>query len=457
MRRVRIVWLVFCLPIFSSAVWAQQRIEYPASSYSGSREGLIYDLKHPDSFRRRQAAELAGRNRLREVLPQLTELQKDPEAEVRRAMVSSLDSLLDARAGATLAVMLEDGDRDIRQKAIRALVNVYLGQDSSSLGSAMRHVGAVFNPRVDANNSVIEPDVEVAPGVIPGLARCLRDPYPPIRKDAAQALGILRGKAAVEEMARASREETDKAVLKEQLRSFAKLGDPAPAPQAMALLRHEDPSIQEEAIFTLGALRDKSAVAELTQIYQSGTGERRRILRVIPASRSDLLVIRSLQAMAMIGAAESRNLFSEALTHVDSRYRQAGAEGLARIRTPDLAPTLVTLKAREQSNDAKMAMSFALFRAGQKENLEELVAAAAGGQEDSAGYLAEFQGPEVPMLYPFLGSENAKTRAVAAEVIGLTGDASALPQLEPLTKDRDVQVLAAAVKAQRRIQARSRK
>jgi len=67
------------------------------------------------------------------------------------------------------------------------------------------------------------------------------------------------------------------------------------------------------------------------------------------------------------------------------------------------------------------------------------------------------KGAEVPLLYRFLSNENPKIRARVAEILGLIGDLSSIPRLEPLTNDKDTQVLAAAVRAQRRIQARFKK
>lgn len=431
---------------------AQERVDIPAVGYSASREGLIYDLKHPDAFRRKQAVELIGRNRILEALDPVLAVASDPEVEVRRAVVVAFQGLLDVRAGKTLADMLHDTDTMVRQKAIRALIDTYLGQNASSLGTAVKKVGSIFNPRVDTNNDIIEPDLIIPSEVISALADCLKDANNGIRRDAAQALGILRGDKAVPDMVAALKAESDKNVIKEIIRSFSKIGNATPGNELLHFTQFNDTSIEEEAIMALGILKVEGAVERLTRIYKSGSAERRRILGIIPASRSDLLNVRALQALSQIGSSQSKEVFFEVLTHADPGYRQAGAEGLARLKAVDNTQDVLAARQKETKDNPRMAQDFALFRFGKGEFLDELVAGMDGGNEFAYSYLMELKDGEVNSLYRFLDHESPKIRARMAEILGHIGNESTLAKLEPLTNDRDSQVLAAAVKAQRRLQ-----
>lgn len=419
-------------------------------------DGLLYDLKSPDAFRRRDAVQTLGERKTSAAVPDLVRLVDDPSIDVRRALVRTLGALDDLRCGPALANMLSDSDGDVRKAAVRAIVDIYLGKEGIGVTAVPKRTGSYFNPGLEEKaDLVIEPSVHVDPKVISALGDRLRDEDRAIRQDAARALGILRGRAAVPAMIECLKAEKEKAVILALIESLYKIGDSSVGADLVPFIYHEDKTIHDQAILAVGILRSKEAAGDLTKLYESNVEERRTIFKIIPVSGSDDLQIRSLESLARIAAPESKTIFVAALTHADSRYRQAGAEGLARMGDKSEVTEVSRLRMRETKENARLALSFALFRMGRREYLDDLVHAAGEGSDQADSYLLELHKNEVSLLYPYLEDASPKARARVADALGLIGDEQALKHLDPLTQDTHSDVLSSAVRAIRRIQART--
>jgi HEAT repeat protein len=419
-----------------------------------SVESFIEDLKSPDPALRREAAKVLGDNRITSAVPKLMEAAGDPEKDVRKEVLVALDKIRDPQAIPTYINLLNDPVKDIRKRSLAALINSYIIKETGLVAGTKRVIDVV-NPFSSADDDlIIEPYTEVDPAVITAVKGWLPLLDSDLREAAAKALGILRGRAALPDMVTALKRENDGAVKVALIKSFYKIGDPSVGPELLPLIRDPNKSVHDEAISTIGLLRTREAVPELTRIYESGVEERKKILKIIPASGLEDLQLKALRALSLIADPGSKDLFAKALRHPSSGFRQAGAEGLARIPDPALATEVNRERLREKDGGVKLAESFVLYRMGRKEHLDDLVNSLTKMtlRNQAEAYLLEFSKKEQEELYPYLGSSSAKVRERLCSVLGQIGDPSTLPQVEPLARDKNSDVAEAANQAVRRIQ-----
>lgn len=421
-------------------------------------ETLIHDLKNPDTKRRREAARALGDNRVRSAVPALMEAAGDQDADVRREVVQALDKIRDPQAIPTLVKASNDGSREVRRRSLAAMVDLYIVRETGFVAGTKK-VADFLNPFSEENDSLrVEPYTTVDPTILKALRERLSDADNEVREDAAKGLGILGAKEALSDMSAALKTERDPAVKVALIRSFYKIGDPSVGPDLIPLIRDPEKKVHDEAIQTIGLLRVKEAVPELTHIYESGVEERRKIFKVVPASGLDDLQLKALQALAMIADKPSEENFMKALRHPGNGFRQAGAEGLARLapQNPEQITEVSRQRIAEKDNDAKLALSFVLYRMGRKEYLEDLVSGLdrRGQRSQAEAYLLEFSKAEQKDLYRYLSSPNSKVRERVVAVLGQIGDEETLTQIQPLARDRDSSVVSAVNQATRRLNSR---
>ena len=304
----------------------------------------------------------------------------------------------------------------------------------------------------DASNT--GSDASVSPSVIEALSQRLRDDDRDTRESAAKSLGTLQGHAALPAMLRSLKQEQEKSVLLALVRSIGRIGDRDVAGDLIPLVYHQDKGVRDEAIDALGFLRNPVAVPDLTKLYETDAEQRRKLIGIIPLGSSDDLQVKAFEALTSIGSAGSKKIFAAAIAQPDQRYRQAAAEGLARIGETEFVTAVSRQRLIENKDGPRMAQSFALFRMGRREYLEDLIRGLEDGNEQAFSYLLEFKRAEVPLLYPFLESSNARVRSKVAEALGWIGNAEALKRLDPLAADPNSDVVSSSVQAIHRINAR---
>lgn len=419
-----------------------------------SVDGLIFDLKHPEKKRRKEAAELLGRNEVRQAVPALIEATNDPEDSVRLAAVRALVSINDTRALQAYISRTQDPKKEIQKAAIEGLIKMYTVEEGGFVEGVKKVVG-FFNPLSDDYNPlVVEPYMPVSESAVSALADLLDFRDKDLRKDAARALGILRGHSALRSIEEHLKKEDSDSVKVELIRAIFKIGDPSAGPTLIPFINDSDKKVHDEAILTLGRLDVEEAVPPLNELYRSGVEERRKVFGIIPASGSDDLQKKVLEALAYIGDARSKDIFVNSLEHGDSYYRRYGAEGLGRMGDSSYETLLAKKYLREESSSAKLAMSYALFLLGREEHLEELVLNSTSGDQ-AHFYLLEFQPEQVEKLHYHAKTEKDPIKIRLLDVIGRRGDASSIPVAQELSRSKNVEVAAAANLALRRLQART--
>ncbi len=386
-------------------------------------------------------------------IPSLTPLLSDADLEVRVETVKALVDIGTQHSLEPLIQATRDNDAEIQIRATDGLVNFYLpGYAKTGLSGSLRRTGGRIMARFsETNDQVIDPFVEVRPEVVAALARLVSGGVSmECRANAARAVGVLRGKQAVPELAEAARSK-DTQLIYECLIAAQKIGDHAAGPRFEFLLRDLDERVQATAVETAGLLRNTAAVPALAQVL--GRTGSRRVRRA------------ALTAIAMMPDASVRALLSGYLNDRDAALRAAAAEGLGRLKDPADLPAL--RKGYDEDNDAtaRLSMAFALVMQGdlavsEFSPLQFLVnnlnsasrVNAARALLIEAARTDAVRGPLVAALQR--GTRDEKIGL--AEVLGASGDASNEAAVEALTRDPNVDVASAAVRSLRVLRARTR-
>src|SRR6266850_4754554 len=178
---------------------------------------LAYNSPAAEVTRPKDVRELAkgGSN----AIPQLQALLKSPDLDIRVEAVKSIVEIGTQRSLDPLIEATSDADAEIQIRATDGLVNFYLaGYVRTGLGARLKRAGKVVKAKfTDTNDQVIEPYIQVRPEVIAALGKLARGGISmESRANAARAVGILRGQAAIPDLLEAMKTKDD-AVLYESL------------------------------------------------------------------------------------------------------------------------------------------------------------------------------------------------------------------------------------------------
>ncbi|MDQ6663674.1 MAG: HEAT repeat domain-containing protein, partial [Acidobacteriota bacterium] len=242
-------------------------------------------------------------------------------------------------------------------------------------------------------------------------------------------------------------------VLYECLIAMQKIGDESAGPKIRYLLHDLDPKVQLAAIETAGILRDRGALDTLKNLVKE-TREGARDNKVKRAA---------LTAAAMMPGPANRDLYSAYLHDRDERLRAAAAEGFARLRNPVDAPMLQQAYDDEGKNSPRLSLAFALVMDGKTETSEFSPLRYLVNSLNSVAY----RGEAIPFLveatrertvrdalYGPLETGTKDERIQLAKILAVSGDRSAIPHLEKVSRDKDEQVAGEGLRALRNLQAR---
>lgn len=404
-----------------------------------SVETLIYDLKSPDSTRRMIAARELGVLKHRAATPALVAMVQDPVDSVRREVELSLELMQDMQALPGFVAFASDVQPDIRSRATTALINLHLSRDVG-VTAALSKIREMINLAPDRELTLIaEPDVPVDPVVVETLRARLADSERNIRRTAIRGLGILRARPAIPDLLQIVREDRDDGLRFEGVRALRKIDDRTIGDQLVALLNVNNDAVRNELMTTLGAMRFRGAVAELTRIVDQ-------------ADRSNGPRVIALAALADIGDPQSIAVFERMKNDKSAAIRLYANEGLARTVTASQKTAISAARLIEKNAAVRTAQAFALLRIGESEYLDELVRALekSSTRELAKEYLIETPQADRESLFA-PRSVSSTARAELADVYGRLGDPNALPRLQEFATDKDGDVARAAERATRRL------
>ena len=198
-------------------------------------------------------------------------------------------------------------------------------------------------------------------------------------------------------------------------------------------------AVRNELIETLGFMRYRGAVPDLTRIVEQ-------------AKKTDTTRILALAALADIADPASVPLFDSLKADENEMIRVYANEGIARTADANQKTAISAARLVEKSPRVRTAQAFGLLRIGESEFLDELIRALEpkSTRDLAREYLLETKQEDRPALFA-PRSASPTTRAELADVMGLMGDPEALPRLQELSHDSNADVARAAGRATRRL------
>jgi HEAT repeat protein len=368
-----------------------------------------------------------------------------------KARLNAIHLLRDAKypeAVSPIAPLVADPVDEVQLEAIAAELSFFLEEDVRS----KRMVGFVVEKRKSgiARGAFDLGPYAVWPRPVPTelaswLLEAVDDENAKVRLEAIYALGVLgRNPLTPEQVQRLTKalDHYDPAVREAAALVIMRVQVPGTGEALLKAVNDSQPNVRYAAMRALGAIRDERAVTALTQqlaFYNKGEG-----------------AWSALDALARIASPASVPVFRERLADKDPYLRRAALEGLGRAGDTQSIDAVQRF-GTDDSASVRIAAAFALQKLGRNSvgRIVDLMASSkvsAQGQE----YLVEL-GPSIAAaLVPRLQDPDAGIREAMADVLGMVGDASALPALATAAKDRDGSVVAAARRAAARLRAASR-
>jgi len=383
-------------------------------------------------------------------IPGIAKYLDDNDWTVRLEAVKALDEIGGPRTVDPLVHATRDNDPEVQIRATDGLLNVYLpGYIKTGISGTMQRVGNSVRAKFTDNDQIIDAYVRVPPEVIESLGRMARGGASlEARANAARAVGILRGRAAIPDLIEALHSK-DNQVMYESLIALQKIGDPSAAPRMAFLLHDLEEKIQIAALETTGILHDRGSAADVRDAL-----EHARNIKIRRAA---------LTALGMIADPADRVTFARYLTDKDDALRAAGAEGLGRVRNPVDIPLLQKAFMDEHAVSPRLSMAFGLASLGNLDlgpfspyrylisglNLKT-------NRNVSLALLTELLRQPAARLavYPIVTTATRDEKTGLSIVLARSGDKDSLPTLEALSMDSDAEVAQEGIRDLRSLKAR---
>jgi HEAT repeat protein len=370
---------------------------------------------------------------------------RNPDPKVRLSAIKLLKDAKYPEAVPPIAALVVDPVDEVQLEAIAAELSFFLDQDVRS----KRMVGFLIEKResalgqraFDLGPYVVWPRT-VPVELVDGLLRAVDDENGKVRLDAIYALGVVaRTPLSAEQIERLRKalDHYDPAIRVGAARVIGRLRVPGTGEALLKAVNDSQADVRYAAMRALGAIKDESAVTALSDqlaFYKKGEG-----------------AWSALDALARIASKASIPVFRERMADKDPFIRRAAIEGLGRTGDTESIDKLETLANTDESLPVRLATVYALQRMGRQDagRIVDLLSAKVMAQGQD--YLVEIGSPVTPTVVPRLQDPDAEVREAMAEVLGVVGDASAIPALEAALKDRDPSVVAAAKRSLSRLRA----
>lgn len=369
---------------------------------------------------------------------------RNPDPKTRSAAIKLLREAKYPEAVAPMAALVMDPVDDIQLEAIAAELSFFLEQDVKSkkmVGFVVeKRRSAVAAAAFDLGPLIVWPRA-VPAELVSSLLQAVDDDNPKVRLEAIYATGVIARAPLAEADAQRlikALDHYDPAVRAAAARVAGRLKVKEAGDALIKAINDSHPDVRFAAMRALGAIREPRAIAALTEqfgFYKKGEG-----------------AWSALDALAQIAAPASVPLFKAHLQDNDPYLRRAATEGLGRAGDTSSIEAFERSVTTDEAVTVRLATAFALQKLGRNytARIVDLMTTKVlvQGQE----YLVELGPAVVPTLLPRLQEPNPEVREALVDVLGAVGDESAVATLQPLTKDHDASVAAAAKRAVARLQ-----
>ncbi len=288
------------------------------------------------------ALEGSGQEGRRQVDPRmiaaLTAALKDSDKEVRETAMHALVQLRDPAIFEPLVQALKDTAPDVREQAAHGLGQLRDRRAVEPLIAALK----------DQNPSVREQVVHALsqlrdPRAIDGFIVALKDANPSVREQAAHGLGQVRDARAVDPLIAALKDENP-SVREQVVHALSQLRDRRATAAVATLIKDPNPDVREQAVFALGQLRDPSAIDDLTVALRDSKADVRE---------------KAAFALSQIRDPRSVSPLISALKDESAEVRHQAAFALGQIRDKSAIEALI-IAVRDPSEEVRKQVVFAL-------------------------------------------------------------------------------------------------
>jgi HEAT repeat protein len=401
----------------------------PALSAQAAPLTVLDRLKSPNPGIRRRAASELGKSKRPDALTHLADLVRDPDTDVRIAVLRAIASLREIAGVPAMLVFMADAEPRVRSESIDGVVEIYTHRDRPGVTRFL----AIFSDSRDKPEPLVVAAVDFE--VYRSLAERLKDPDASLRESAAEAIGILGGtEVAVDLVAALS--DPASGVRAAAVTSIVKVGTSADGEALTPVIRDSSATVRRRAIEGLGRLRVVDAAPALRLLFTRA-----------PDSDDGILALTSLAQLAL---AQDRSLFQRLVGQIEPRTRKPAIEGLARLGDKSQEARFKRGFQREKTEDLRAAYAFALFLLGDRAFLDTVILGFAGSKDrarQSRGYVEELGDRALPEALDYLREPDSKIRIGLCDALANAGVTKATAAIEPLTKDADQQVAQSAARA----------
>jgi HEAT repeat protein len=372
---------------------------------------------------------------------------RNPDPKVRFSAIRLLRESKYPDSVGPIAALVTDPADMVQLEAIAAELSLFLVEDVPAKKRVALLV-EVRNPAqaptaFEAGPLAVWPH-PVPPELVRGLLQAVDDESPKVRIEAIYTLGTIARPPLAEEgvppLIKAL-DHYDPAIRTGAARVIGRLQVKAAGDALIRATNDSNADVRFAAMRALGAIREDRAVQALTEqfnFYGKGEG-----------------AWSALDALARIANPSSVPLFKARLADKDPFLRRAAADGLARTGDKSEISALQVGAGTDASPMVRTAMAFALQKLGQNyipRLVESMTSPKTAPQ--TADYLLELGPSIVPELVPHLQDPSPAIRGNVAQVIGALGGPAAEAALQPLTQDRDRDVVQAATRALQQLKTR---
>jgi HEAT repeat protein len=386
-----------------------------------------------------------------ESIPKITPYLADPDLPVR---IEAVKALVDIGTQYSLEPLIKaslDNDPEMQIRATDGLVNFYLpGYVKTGLSGSLRRAGNVIKGKfTDTNNQIVDAYVEIRPDVVQALGKLARGGSSmDSRANAARAIGVLRGKAAIPDLI-AALHSKDSEVIYEALIALEKIRDPSTGKDIVFLLRDLDDRVQTTALEATGLLRNMAAAPQVRDVLEH--------------ARSAKVRRQALATLAMLPEEANRPYLARYFNSRDDVLRAASAEGYGRLKNPSDIPMLEKAFNSESKMNPRLALAFALVDDGKIDMsefspLRYLVNTlnSRGYQGVAQAYLIELsRSPKIlQALYPAITRGTKEEKIQLAQVLARSGNKDSIPYVQRVANDPDTDVAQAGLRSLRALKAR---
>jgi len=210
---------------------------------------LMEALKDSDKEVRETAMNALVQMRDPRIFEPLVLALKDSSADVREQAAFGLGQLRDARAVEPLSAAIKDSSASVREQAVFALGQLRAASAVEALGTALHDSSDDVREQAAFALGQIRDRRSVDP-----LISALKDAKPNVREQAAFALGQIRDARAVEALAIAMKD-TDSDVREQVAFALGQIRDPRAIDALTAALKDASAEVRRQAAFALGQIR----------------------------------------------------------------------------------------------------------------------------------------------------------------------------------------------------------